>query len=189
MPTAFKKKPNIENKKPKSQTIFLTPAASKKSQICEIWRQKCHSGNPCWNQLFPFYAYGWKSLREIWLCRHNRAHHNGLGCLYDCSPRFTAFAVEQLRISTLNIWSTTVGSLHEFFFVKYKMKYFIQYFQIGGILIPSGYSREFCSENRKMKKLTNSREFSKPGSRFPNPNDWSAQALAVLATLPNSVAW
>jgi len=40
------KKPNIEEKKPKSQTIFLTPTTSKESQICEIWRQKRQSGNP-----------------------------------------------------------------------------------------------------------------------------------------------
>jgi len=40
------KKPNIEKKKPKSQTTFLTPTASTKSQISEIWRQKSQSGNP-----------------------------------------------------------------------------------------------------------------------------------------------
>jgi len=34
----------------------------------------------------------------------------------------------------------TVGSLHEFLFAKYKMKYFIQSFQIGDIIIPSRYS-------------------------------------------------
>jgi len=51
------------------------------------------------------------------------------------------------------------------------MKYFIQYFQIGDISMPSGYSREFCSKNRETgnEKITNYREFSKPGSRFPNP--------------------
>jgi len=37
------KQPNIEKKKPNN---FLTPSASKKSQICEIWRQKSQSGNP-----------------------------------------------------------------------------------------------------------------------------------------------
>jgi len=79
-----------------------------------------------------------------------QAHHNSLlGCLYHCSTRFTAFPVEQLRISTLNVWSTTVGSLHEFLFAKYKMKYFIQNFQIGDILIPSGYSLEVRSENQE----------------------------------------
>ena len=72
----------------------------------------------------------------------------------------------------VNVWSTTVGSLHEFLFAKYKMKYFIQYFQTGDILIPSGFSREFSSENRKTgnEKVTNSREFPKPGSRFPSPS-------------------
>jgi len=40
------KEPNIEEKKAKSQSIFLTPAASTKSQTCEIWRQKSQSGNP-----------------------------------------------------------------------------------------------------------------------------------------------
>jgi len=40
------KEPNIEKKKPKKRTIFLTPTASKKSQICEIWRQKSQFGNP-----------------------------------------------------------------------------------------------------------------------------------------------
>jgi len=40
------KKPNIQKKKPKSQKFFLTPTVSKKSQICEIWRQKSQSGNP-----------------------------------------------------------------------------------------------------------------------------------------------
>jgi len=46
----------------------------------------------------------------------------------------------------------------------------MQYFQIGDILMPSGYSREFCwkTGEREMKKVTDSREFSKPGSRFPN---------------------
>jgi len=39
VPTATKN-PSVEKKKPKSQTIFLTPTASKKSQICEMWRQK-----------------------------------------------------------------------------------------------------------------------------------------------------
>jgi len=29
------------------------------------------------------------------------------------------------------------------------MKYFVQYFQIGDILTPSGYSLEFCWENRE----------------------------------------
>jgi len=42
----LEKKPNIQKKKPKSQTIFLTPTASKKSQMREIWRQKSQSGNP-----------------------------------------------------------------------------------------------------------------------------------------------
>jgi len=37
------RKPNIEKKKPNN---FLAPTASKKSQICEIWRQKSQSGNP-----------------------------------------------------------------------------------------------------------------------------------------------
>ena len=57
----------------------------------------------------------------------------------------------------VNVWSTTVGSLHEFLFAKYKMKYIIQYFQTGDILIPSGFSREFSSENRKTgnEKVTN----------------------------------
>jgi len=45
VPTCLKKT-NIEKKQPKSQTIFLTPTASKKSQICKIWRQKIPSGNP-----------------------------------------------------------------------------------------------------------------------------------------------
>jgi len=36
----------------------------------------------------------------------------------------------------------TIGSA-QFLFAKYKMKYFIQYFQIGDIMMPSGYSREF----------------------------------------------
>jgi len=36
------KKPNIEEKKPK---ICLTPTASKKDQICEIWPQKSQSRN------------------------------------------------------------------------------------------------------------------------------------------------
>jgi len=36
------KKPNIEKK----TNIFLTPTVSKKSQICEIWRQKRKSGSP-----------------------------------------------------------------------------------------------------------------------------------------------
>jgi len=40
------KKPNIEKKTPKGQTIFLTTIASLKSQICEIWRQKSQSVNP-----------------------------------------------------------------------------------------------------------------------------------------------
>jgi len=40
------KKPNIEKKNPKSQTIFLMSTASKKSQNCELWRQKSQSGNP-----------------------------------------------------------------------------------------------------------------------------------------------
>jgi len=51
-------------------------------------------------------VYRWISLREIWLCRHNRAQHYSLGCLYHCITRFTAFALEQLRISTLSVWST-----------------------------------------------------------------------------------
>jgi len=41
-----RKKPNIENKKPKSQTIFLTPSVSKKANFFKIWRQKSQSGNP-----------------------------------------------------------------------------------------------------------------------------------------------
>jgi len=44
VPTASKK-PDIEEKKPKSQTIFLTSTVSNKKQICEIWRQKIQSGN------------------------------------------------------------------------------------------------------------------------------------------------
>jgi len=40
------KKPNIEEKKAKKPNNFLTPTTSKKSQICEIWRQKSQSGNP-----------------------------------------------------------------------------------------------------------------------------------------------
>ena len=40
------KKAKYWRKKPKSQTIFLTPTTSKNSQICEIWRQKSQSGNP-----------------------------------------------------------------------------------------------------------------------------------------------
>jgi len=49
-----RKKPNIEKKTPKSQTIFLTPSVSKKSQICEIWSKKSQSGNPVlkWPLLF-----------------------------------------------------------------------------------------------------------------------------------------
>jgi len=100
------------------------------------------------------------------------APHNSLRCLHHCNTRFTAFAMEQLRISTLNIWSATVGSLYEFLFAKYKMKYFIQYFQIGNILIPSGIPGNFVRKTgkREMKKVANSREFSKPGSCFPHPN-------------------
>jgi len=37
------KEPNIENK---AKQFFLTPTASKKSQICEIWHQKSQSDNP-----------------------------------------------------------------------------------------------------------------------------------------------
>jgi len=40
------KKAKYSKEKAKSQKIFLTPTASKKSQICEIWRQKSQSGNP-----------------------------------------------------------------------------------------------------------------------------------------------
>jgi len=38
----LQKKPNIEKKTKKN----LTPTVSKKSQICEIWRQNSKSGNP-----------------------------------------------------------------------------------------------------------------------------------------------
>jgi len=36
------KNPNIDKKQKK----YLTPTVSKKSQICEIWRQKSKFGNP-----------------------------------------------------------------------------------------------------------------------------------------------
>jgi len=36
------KKANVEMKKPKSQTFFLTPTASKKRQISQIWRKKAN---------------------------------------------------------------------------------------------------------------------------------------------------
>jgi len=45
----------------------------------------------------------------------------------------------------------TVCSLHEFLFAKCKMKYILQYFQIGDIMIPSGYSWKFCSESRETR--------------------------------------
>jgi len=74
----------------------------------------------------------------------------------------------------------TTGSVHEFLFVKYKMKYFKQYFQFGGIMTPSGYSREFYSENREMKKVINSWEISKPGSRFPNPTHNHTRCVVAI---------
>ena len=109
-------------------------------------------------------------------------------------PKTTVWAVSSTASlnSLHSLWSSyvfqrsvkcllyTVGSLHEFLFAKYKMKYFIQYFQIGDIMIPSGYSREFCSENREMNKVTDSREFSKPGSRLPNPtHDHTTCVVAI----------
>ena len=120
-------------------------------------------------------------MREILLCRHNRAHHNSLGCLSYFSTRFTAFAGEQLRISTLNIWSTIVGSLHEFLFAKYKMKYFMQYFQIGDILIPSGYSREFRSKKRETgnKKSHKFPGILKTGIPVPNPSKHARNQLGT----------
>jgi len=49
------KKPKI-GKSQKAKQFFLTPSASKQSQICEIWRQKSQSGNPgskSWSQWHP----------------------------------------------------------------------------------------------------------------------------------------
>jgi len=38
--------PNEAKYGEKKRTVFLTPTVSKKSQNCEIWRQKSKSGNP-----------------------------------------------------------------------------------------------------------------------------------------------
>jgi len=46
VPTASKKREILKRKSQKAKQFFLTPAASKKSQICEIWRQKKQSGTP-----------------------------------------------------------------------------------------------------------------------------------------------
>jgi len=62
----------------------------------------------------------------------------------------------------------TVGSVHEFLFTKYKMKYFMQYFQSGDIMTPSGYSRGFCSEktgNEKRQKFPGILETGIPVSK------------------------
>jgi len=48
------------------------------------------------------------------------------------------------------------------------MKHFMQYFQIGDVLITSGNFVQKTGEG-EMKKVTNYLDFSKPGSRFPNP--------------------
>jgi len=44
--TASKKSQILKKKSQKAEQFFLTPTTSKKSQICEIWRQKSQSGNP-----------------------------------------------------------------------------------------------------------------------------------------------
>jgi len=44
VPTASKKAK--KKKSQKAKQFFLTPTASKISQICEIWHQKSPSGNP-----------------------------------------------------------------------------------------------------------------------------------------------
>jgi len=55
----------LKKKKPKSQTIFLTAATSKKSQICDIWRQKANLATLSWGITLiegPAGRAGWRAV-------------------------------------------------------------------------------------------------------------------------------